>query len=301
MSYKAAAIKEAYLAPGNAVFPLTGIGAFGLGYKESATFKISNFNEIKTKQNRVYPSLTNFQAQIKTEQMSYALMSFIFGAAAASDITAKFVTSGISKATDFTASGGIFTFEDAKSMGVDFELLLSPKERSLTVTLEKAFRIADATAIITASTTDTLSGTLHIPALDAANTVKGYITPSFGSITIAEDRLNDWKISIKTKSTKNSFNKSMVNGIDVDIMGVMDGVDPAEINTFLASSFAPDLTISVGVDVPYNIVLKAGGLTQMGEVEIDDDKRTGTVHFTGQYDIEFADLTGGNVTLKSQL
>jgi len=114
--------------------------------------------------------------------------------------------------------------------------------------------------------------------------------------------LNDWKINLKTRSAKNAFNKSICSKIDVDIMAVMDGIDPDELNIFLASAFASDLTIIMGVTTPYNIILKSGGLTQMGEAEIDEDKRTGTVHFTGSYDIDFADLTtGSNITLQAQM
>jgi hypothetical protein len=302
MSFKSPGIKEVYLAPGSAAFPSDGAGAIGLGYKDTSTFKTGPFGEIKSKSGRVYSSRTNFRAEVKTEQMGYDLLKFIIGACKASDVSAKIITSGVAKVTDFTATGGIFTFENTKSLGIDFDLTLSPKERILTIGLENSYKASDATTLITASKTNTLKGTLKIPALDAENIVKGYISPVFGNITIADDRLSDWKMNLKSRQTKNAINKAIVSKIDVDFMAVMDGIDPDELNDFLLNEFCPDLTMVIGVETPYDIILKEGGLTQMGEAEIDDEKRTGTVHFTGSYDIDFVDTsTGNNITLEAQL
>lgn len=301
MAYQAAGVEELYLAPGGAVFPADGTGAFGLGEGDEAKLEIGPQSPITLKGGQEFPTLRNFKVSKKTRQLSVAFLKFLLGAYKANDITVKAITSGIAKTTDFTATGGIFTFENAKSMGLDFELLLSPTERSLLVTVEKAYPETDGIAIVTAAATDTLPGTLHIPALDAANTLKAYISPSFGSITIADDRLDDWSISLKTRTNKTKFNKSRGKMIDVEIKCVMDGPDTTEINTMLASGYAPDITISMGVSTPYNIVLKSGRLTQIGNVEIDEDKRTVTTILKGSYSTEFMDLTGSGVELKAQL
>lgn len=303
MGYKAAGIKELYTAPGSAVFPADGTGAIGFGYYDSGSMKISPFGEIKSKRNMQYPSLQNVRIERSTNQMSFAFLKAIFSYCSASDVTAKVITSGISKATDFTASGGLFTFENTKSLGIDFELNLSPKERLLKAILERAFKPADMTSILTAAKTDTLKGSLNIPALDADNIIKGYIDPAsmFGSISIADDRLSDWKCTLKTKNTKNSFNKSIVSGIEVEIEGYLDGPDCDEMATYLASEICPDITIAVPVKTPYNIILKSGGCSSLGDVEIDDEKRRARVGITGFYDIEFADTTGSDIILQAKL
>jgi hypothetical protein len=169
------------------------------------------------------------------------------------------------------------------------------------LTLGRGYKPSDAVTIISNGPTDTLPGTLNIPALDIANTLKAYINPPFGAITIADDRLNNWSIDIKTRAKKNSMQKARGNIIEVDIMGVMDDVSPAEINTFMAAGIAPDLTIAVGVDTPWNLVLKTGGLSQYGEGLKDEDNNTATVHFKGIYTANYADLTGAGVTLNAKL
>jgi len=302
---EAPGIKEIYLSDGAADFPATpvlGTNVFALGHIDSGTLDITPYNEIKTKRGMVFSSCRNFKADMATLEMGYALLKFLFGAAKVSDITAKIITSGITKTTDFVATGGIYSFTNTFSMGVDFELSLTPQERMLKVILERAYKESVATTIITNSKTDTLKGTLNIPALDPDNLVMDYINPPFGSVTILDERLNDWKISLKTKNTKNKFNRSIISRIEVDMFGAMDGVTPDEMNTFHAGAICPDLTIPIGVDTPYNIILKSGGLTQNGDTKFDDEKRVSTVHFQGSYDIDFVDLTtGSNITLQAKL
>jgi hypothetical protein len=304
MSQKAAGIKDVFLAPGSAAFPADGVGCHGLGYSDSGSMKIEPFNPIKTKStNLQFPTLQNVRIERNVEQMPFTLMKDVIAYCQASDVTVKAITSGVTKSTDFTASGGLFTFENTKSLGIDFELSLSPKERLLKFILERAFKPTDLTAIITASKTDTLKGSLNIPALDDTNIIKGYIDPAdmFGTIIIADERLDDWKCSLKTKNTKSSFNRSKVKGIEVDIEGFLDGPDPDEILTYLAHEICPDIIIPISVGTPYNIVLKSGGCSALGDIEINDDQRRARVHITGFYDIEFADCTGSDIILQAKL
>lgn len=300
-SYVQAGIEEIYLAPGSAAFPSDGTGAYGFGEADEPGFEIGPFSPITLQGGQEFPTLTNFKSQKKTRQLSAAFLKFLLGAYKANDVSAKVITSGISKSTDFTATGGIFTFDNTLSVGLDFELMLSPTERSLLITLEKAYKPSTASTIIINSTTDTLPGTLNIPALDAANTLKAYISPSFGDITIADDRLEDWSISLKTVTKKSKFNKSRGKLISVEIMAVLDGADPSEIDSYITGGYAPDITIAMGVNTPYNILFKSGRLTKMGSAKIDQDVRTATVTFKGSYSTEFMDLSGAGVTFKAQL
>ena len=295
-----AVIKEAFNAPGNAVWPATGTGVIGHGYKDTGSFAIKPFKEIKSKSTRTYLTLLSAIGIIKGEQISAAMLKALIAGAKLGSIGASFVTSGVAKATDFTAAGGLYTFANTNSMGVGFELVLSPSERSLTTTYKRAFGTAAMAALITAAKTNAIAGALHIPALDATNIIKGYINPDLGDLTVADLNLADWKITIKTRSTPNSFDVELVSGLEVDIMIVIDNATPDDVNDYLEGGFAPELTLAMGVDTAYNLVLGAGGLTRYGELLVDDDKNQATVHYNGFYDIDFIDTTT-DIDCKAQL
>src|ERR1035438_5749675 len=144
-----AVIKEAFNAPGGAVFPADGTGVNGHGYKDTGSFNIKPYKEIKSKSNRVYLTLMDVIAIIKGEQISAANFKALIAGAKAGSISAAFVTSGVVKATNFTAAGGLYVFSDDKSMGIGLELVLSPSERSLTTTYKRAYTTTELAALIT--------------------------------------------------------------------------------------------------------------------------------------------------------
>ena len=301
MSHIMHGIKEVYLAPGSAVFPVDGTGAHGLGYDGKGSLTISAFNPTKGDKGRQFKTYENFKIEKNTHQFAKASLVFLLACLKASDITAKVITSGVSKAANFTSQGGIFTFENANSLGLDLEMELSNTNAFIKLTLEKAFKKAAADAIKTASKTDTLPGALSLPDLDNDALLTGDITPGFGTLIIADDRLSTFKVSLKSVSTKNGMNKSLSSRIAVNIEGVMSGPDPDEIADILDFEIAPDITIAMPVAVPYNLVLKSGGLTKMGEAVIDDDKREGKVMLSGEYDLDFVDTSGSDIVFKAQM
>lgn len=291
-----------WLAPGSAVFPIAGTGAFELGESEEKTLDITQKLVGGSTTGRGYPSLRMFEVNGKTMQFGATFVKFLLTCFQQNDVTVKAITAGITKATDFTATGGIYTFEDTKSMGINWAMKLSPKERSIAIKCKRSYPDSVGATIITASATDTLPGTLHIPVIDTPNIVKGYILPAFGAnVVIADDQLGDWSFDLSTRTEDSALDKPVGTYLDVDIMAEMNGPTPAQINTLFAGGIVPDITYAIGTDTPWNLLLKSGGLTMSGVAHRDDKKNIVTVHLKGSYLSDFADVTGGGITLQAQL
>lgn len=296
-------IKELYLAAGGADFPGTAVGVHGMGYDGKGSLIISEFNAPKGDKGRVFPGARNFKIEKSTNQFTQAFVAFLLNALKANDISAVLVSSGVAKGeTDYTSTGGIFTFENAKSLGIGMELNITEKEAWIKLVLEKAFRRTTADAMLAAAKNETLPIANALPALNAAALLVSDVTPAFGTLAIAEDRLNSFKVNIKEVGSKNGYNKTLCSRLAVTIEGIMSGPDPDEIVEILDFEIAPDVTITVPLAAPYDLVFKSGTLSKVGDVEITDDKREGKVTLQGEVDLDLIDTTtGGDITFKAQL
>jgi hypothetical protein len=296
MAYVNPNVHEVYFAPGSAAFPSDGTGAIGAGISGKPQLGIKGYNPIRNDRfNIEIQQMQNVALEIALEQLDLANMKALLGYAKVSDVSAKIVTAGLAKSTNYTAAGGIFTFDNTKSLGIDLELKLTPKERAMVAKLERAFDVDTMSAIVLASDTDTLPGALSVPAVDFTKVIAGGMNGLLiGSISaIAAERINDWSIVIKTRSNKNQLNKSIVSGFDVEIMTKIDGVDPDEADALLKSQ---KLSSDVSVTIPmsgddYTITLKKEALISKGEFDLDGDTRVGTLIWTGFYPADFIDLT----------
>ncbi len=304
MGYAQTNLEELYFAPGGANFPANGTDAFGMGEADEGSVAIEPFSPISV-ENRDFTTLMDHKYSKKTYQWKKEFVAALLTCFKANDATVMAITSGLSfDETEGTcADGGIFKHENAKSMGVEFEWNLTPKDRSNLITFQRAYPVADSLAIITAATDVTLPPACKVPALDAANTLKAYIVPSFGAgITIAEDQLDDWFFKIKTRTNKTAFNKSRGKRIDVEINAVMDGADPADAVALMTPTYVPDIVVTIGVATPWTITFKSGGLFRSGKLNIDKDKRICTAMLKGSYSMEYYSVDeSGNITFGTQI
>jgi hypothetical protein len=296
-------VKELYIADGDADFPVDGTGVEGFGFHGTGKITFGNFGQITMENGMVLTSLKDFQIEKKTSQLGYSFMKLLFAAAKKSKLTAKAVCGDVVKGsgtTGFTAGGGIYTFENTNNLGLKFKFTLSPKDRSLTATLGRAFKPDTADDIEDAAVTDILPHQLAVPMLEAANLIKSYVTPP---TTITDDRLSDWLLDLEITATANGMNKWIADKVTVKFTASQDQCTPAEIKSLRAgTSIAPDLTFIIPTDTPWSLVLKTGGLSQTGEAVIDEKGNIATVHYDGSYDIGFVDASVNNViTLKAQL
>ena len=299
-----AGILEIYLAPGGAAFPTDGAGCIGLGFSGKPKLEIKPFNPIKNEKfNFEIPQAMNVKAVIPFEAFSVENLNFIFTALKSGHVAAKIVTSGIAKTTDYTSTGGIFTFDGVNSLGIAIKAKFGPKERTIELTLEKAYEIDTITSIITASKTATLPGTLPIPALDTDTIFTGAMHGlKLGAASaLSSERIADWGIELDSRGNVNQMNKMRVSGIDVNIKTVYSGTDPDEMNSLIElNAIEDDVSVHIATAAEgFEIQLKQLGLFGKGEFDLDDDKRELSHIVTGYYPIEFIDL-GDDVVLNSQ-
>jgi len=290
MAEQLAIVKEVFMAPGSAAMPGTLTGVLPLGFRgDKAALNITHFNEIKDERGRVFGNMLNFELKASSLEMTYEGLANLIAFTKANDVSVAVVTSGATRDEDglLTAPGGLFKFENASSLGLGWELLISPKDRKLSYTLARAFRLSDGQALITASKINSLPAAYIVPSENANNVVNGFINPLFGSLTIGDERLNDFKISLKTSGTKNGFNRMLNRRVEVSIEGTLNGPDPDEVNEFLTSAIGVD---DMNLEIPTMsgscyISLKAGGISQYGSAELGEDKREAKVMLVGSYDI----------------
>lgn len=306
MSFKVAGIKELYTAPGSAAFPSDGTGAIGAGFRGKAKLKISPFNAVKNEKFNVeFQRLQNVNIEVPCNQMALIDLKAYFGYALASDASLAVVTSGVVKSTDITASGGLLTFDNLNSLGCDIELTLSPKDAEIKLTFERAFDVDTMASLLAASTTNSISSTLVLPHLVSTSLpVKGQTGLKLGAASaIASEQIADWKVIVKSRSTKTALNKSIVSGFDVTVETTFANLDITTIAANVITQFlSSDVSVIIPIASNYNLTFKKEALVGNGEFDLDDDKRELKLTFTGFYDAEFVDLSdSSNIIFKALL
>lgn len=334
MAFVNAGIKELYFFPNDATGGLelpcistattpAYTGVFGAGIRQNGTFSIEHMNEIRDNKNRAFPSLVNFKAEIPTMQINDdAMVSAVidackFGGAAVAVVTAGVVIVSDAPDTVLSASGGIFVFDKGagvtdNTLGIDFEILFSLTERTMKFTFERAFKFGSSDAdgfhdaIITDAKTNKILHTVEkLPDIDAAKVVSGFISPSFIPSALAtayaDGNLVEFSVKISSKSTKNGFNSSIVSGIEVEMTATASGVDVDALLESLDYELNSG-TISLVVGDDLTLEFNKNGLTRLGMVNIEDEKREASFTYSGTYDIEYVDTSvTGTITFSSTL
>jgi hypothetical protein len=328
MAFVNAGIKEVYFTPSKIAFPaLTSSGVytnvFGFGVRQNGSLVGNHFQEIRDNKNRVFPNLFNFKLDMPTMQIDNPLLiGALITAAKNGGAAVACVTSGVSRSaapyTVGSSAGGIFVFDADNSLGIDFELKFGLKERLCTVNFERAFKYGTTAnsggdshyEIIEAAATNSLKWvTDTLPNVIVANVIDEFVSPDFiptGSLSSLSDafadmNLVDFSLSIKTKSSKNGFNGSMVSGLQVELMAQAMGAD---INAILDAveyemhANASPIAVDLGTTT---INLYKNNLSRIGDFEISDDNRNVKFTYTGEYDLDYTAVSGNNINLYSSL
>jgi|GEM_PF-2084026 len=314
MAFVKAGIKEALMAAGGAAFPdKTGFSAspatiYGLGYSDKGTIEIAPFNEIKDKAEREFPNMLNVKAELNSMQMDPATMKFLLNCAANSSIAVKLITGKPVIGTDTITSpdGGIYSFDSADSLGIDIDLEITPKSRQNKITLQRAFKYSEPLPgfLTNASTATAPYVAGKLPMFNKNAVPIGLISPSF--ISIDDERLADFKVTIKTVSSANAFNRSIVSAISVSLEATLGNPNITELIAYLTHSYKGLVTLDIplgatGTSDDLIINFAADGLTQSGKANLDDDKREVAVTLSGNYDIDMLTLDGSGITFNTYL
>lgn len=298
-----AGIKEVFLDLPNA--DITSVGAtsvIGLGFRQNGQFTGEPFNPIEDNRMRQFPNLFNFKAEFNTMQISLATMKKLIECAKAGGAATAILTSGIVKnATNIEpGTGNIFIFDttNSRSLGIDWELNLTPTERRINVTLERAFGLTEATTILSDSKTNTLTFVANkVPSLQPTQVSSGFIIPSFidgGANSVANIpalQLGDFKINLATNGNKNAFNVSLINGIKMEFEATMSRADNNIFESFIAMNF-PAVDVRVTLDGSNYIEIKQLSFSKSGTFEIGDENRNAVIKLQGLLDLDYADTTG---------
>lgn len=312
-----ASIKEVYLSNGGVAFPadyaIAGNPLIGLGYRTNkCSLKFTSKDPIKTNMNQEFPNLINVKAELETMQLPWALIKQLFGSwlsGAGTGVNLAVVTGKpVVASSNMTSAAGIFNFENTNSLGLDFELSITQKERLLKLTCERSFNPSVIDTMFGSAGTKTLPYAAgKTPMLDPTAVVAGFISPSFVSFG-SDVRCSDFKISLKASGGKTAFDVLQPSKIDVLLEATLDSADLAEIKTNLAGSVqaASNVTISIanGETTKPSIILAKEGLSQKGEIEISDDKRTAKVSFVGSFFLDYVAVgtdTAKTITLSAFL
>lgn len=306
MAFVNAGIKEIYMAA-NGNFPSALTNVSGLGIRNPGTFVISHINQQQAGlQNLQFPNMLNFKAECETFQVdNTALLTLLINGAKSASLATAVVTAGATNnGTSVSSSnGGVFVIDGSGTgMGVDFELNVGLNTRTLKVILERAYKYADGLTLISGSASDTVPfEASKLPMIDESLVIDGYVSPDFvpASLSTAFGDINivDWNIKVATQGYKNGFNVSRVRGIDVELKATAEGLDVGDIGDLLTyEMISSDITIDLGT---VNLVFKSKGLTRLGEMQINDEKREGTFTYMGRYDLDFVGVSSNTFTFNT--
>jgi hypothetical protein len=304
-----AGIKEVFFGSGASALTDMENADFGLGFRQTGQFIGEAFNPIEDHRTRQFGNLFNFRAEFSTMQISTVIFDALIGYAKANAASMVLITSGIQESPSasvvpVTNEGNVFIFDSGDALGVDFELILTPTDRNITVTAERAYGIAAANTLIVDSATNSVAfssaGTHTIPDLDATQVSTGFLYPDFvsagGVEVIPQVQLADFRISLATKGNKNAFNTSLVHSIHCEMEATMSGVDNSVLKAMVEQEF-PAVDVDIFLDGTNKITIKQLSYSKLGDFEIGDENRNAHFMLMGDLDLDFYDNASAPATL----
>lgn len=316
MSFINAGIKEVYFTKGDSNGMNTGKyhkgngsatgpsnTIFGLGIRQEGQLIGEPFNEIKDKDNRSFNNLFNFRGEFSTMQVDIEMLEALVNYSGDDSVATAFLTRGIQESGGViipSGTGGIFLFDTNgtdNGLGMDFELNISQTDRIMNMIFERAFSVDNARALITAADTSANQVPFEAnktPQIITADVMTGFISPSDMITEMPTDleaafqsssNLAEFSVNLKTKSAKNSFNKSIISGFEVDLMAKASGPDVPALYDAANIVFPGDVTYTIRSGE--TIVFKTIGLTQRASFNLGDSERSVTVNMMGTYDLDY--------------
>jgi hypothetical protein len=194
-------------------------------------------------------------------------------------------------------------------LGIDFDLTFSLKERVLKLTLEGAMRYEAGLELVKGSGVRQIGYSANkIPSIDDSKVSAGFINPSYipqSCVAYFDDALiTDFSCTVKSKSSKNGFNTSLMNAITVEMKATCSGADYMGIQNILKhETFSSDIIIDLDPSAAgtKNLIFSRDGITKIGEVTIDDDKREASFTLTGEYDPDYTTYPVNGVNFNKYL
>lgn len=316
MAFVNAGIKEIYINAGGADFSMP--GAIGMGIRGNGTFIAEHINEMRDKDNRMFPSMINFRVEVPTMQIEDdALFNMLINGAKSSSLACAVVTSGVVESPTNTVkspTGGIYLFggtSGVNNLGVDFELNFTQNERTMALTLERAFKYDGAASpaantanwIIQQGKTNLLNVSGYtLPDIDIALVPSGFKNPADMSNMIPTNlsayfgdlMLKEFALTIRTVGAKSGFNVSWLRGIEVDFAITAAGGD-ADAMFYIAQHAFNTSAITVNIGTTYTLTFQPYGLTRYGTFSIGDEERTQTLMYNGTYDLDYVDTSNATI------
>jgi hypothetical protein len=304
---------------------------YGLGIRQAGNFTGAPFNEIRDKDNRAFSNLYNFNASFSTMQVDLNLVQALVEFAGDSSVATAILTRGLVATNQSTYQdvssasphGGVFIFNTKttdQGLGMDFELNISQTDRIMNMTFERAFDPADAVTLVTAaqdSANAVLLGVDTLPQIIPEDVMTGYITPADMILEMPDTddtglrsafgldaNLAEFNAILRTKSTKNGYNKSIISGFEVELSATASGPDVNALVDSIPIIF-PNAAQGTNGDVSFliraneSLVFKTLGITQMASFDLGDENRTVKVDMTGTYDLDFVVTTATAITFNT--
>lgn len=256
-----------------------------LGLRPAATLNVDPFETSKDFRDRELRNRSNFKISAKTHQPTLkALMDIIstyYGDGGA-DVELKSVPQSSG------ADGGCFQFNGTTNyMGVDFEYLLTSKERTLGLTLEYAPTFLEAKAIIDASDSNTPASLGSDYGINLSLQRYPWLASiSDGVDTYNLDELVDYSMSIKPMGDRDLNNRIIPDYISFMIEITTRRSRISDVVASMAGSLMPSLTIqhdtSLSSATYEKFTFAAYALSKMQAVNIGDEKRFMKLTFAGK-------------------
>lgn len=310
-----AGIKEVYIDLPSA--DITDVGSatlVGLGFRQNGQLIGEPFNVITDNRNREFPNLFNFKAEFNSMQISSTFMQKLIQCSKAGGVATAILTTGIVKQTGTPdkiapGTGNIFIFDaiNNRSLGFDWELKLTPTERIISVTMERAFSPSEATAILDDSETNSINFAENkVPMLNTRRVSSGFIIPSFvdgrdnSVVNIPAIQLADFSISLATESNKNAFNVSLIKGVKMEFEATMSQADATIFADWSVVNF-PEVDVRVTLDSTNYIEIKQLSFSRSGRFEVGDENRNAVIKLSGMLDLDYSTISGNNIIFNTYL
>lgn len=263
----------------------TPVDYFALGLVNSATLDFEHFEPIEDWAKRKFRNMLKAKFSGKTIQPDMLMLKKIIGTylsdyGADVEITATPQTSGQA------ASGGIFQFFGNNFMGIDFNWIMSNKERTLEVIGELALEYPNMQALIDASDSNTAINWAGITnnGIDVTRQKFPYLDfPDSLMSGFGKEEVVEYSLSIKVVGDRSLYERLQADYLDINVEFVLKSAAVPDLVTMLNYSQMPAFSFKQFNNATNfeKFIFNSNTLTCTHAFHIGTDKRTAKVMFNG--------------------
>jgi hypothetical protein len=195
-------------------------------------------------------------------------------------------------AQDVLPNNGIMTAADSR-MGFEVDFSFGLKDRYLKFNFERQMPYLQGIAQIIGSQYTRMGfASNSIPALDSKKVSSFFDMPDFipNNLEVYFQEMNivDFTGSIKSKTQKNTWGVSMYSGFTVELKATASSLDVGGLIEAMRYVMHEDIVLSLPsvTGTRVKLVFCKDGLTQLGNIEVNDDKREATITLGGTFDVD---------------